>query len=203
SGSSTGASSGAPRSPGWPSTRSSCARTGSPNRRGTSRGTSCSPASTRWAATAPGRSRPATRSPARTTAGRRRPTGARRRGARPSSAGHAAQADEAPGQLDLAHVAQAVLVDPALQGVQHGDAPLAGHAGAEGVGEGRRQGVGDEHPVELGRVELVEPPLGATEHRPLVLAERLVVADALVDHLVDGALLAVVVDGHAHPGLPL
>ncbi len=46
------------------------------------------------------------------------------------SAGHAAEPDEAPRQLDLAHVAQSVLVDPALERIEHGDALGSGDAGA-------------------------------------------------------------------------
>ena len=41
---------------------------------------------------------------------------------RPALRGHALEADEAAGELDLAHVAQTVLVDPALGGVEQGDA---------------------------------------------------------------------------------
>jgi hypothetical protein len=44
--------------------------------------------------------------------------------------GHPLEADEAAGELDLAHVAQAVLVDPALGGVEEGDAVRTGDPGA-------------------------------------------------------------------------
>ena len=43
---------------------------------------------------------------------------------------HSLQPDQGAGVLDLAHVAQAVLVDPALGGVEAGDTGLAGDAGA-------------------------------------------------------------------------
>ena len=52
---------------------------------------------------------------------------------------HAAEADEAAGELDLAHVAQAVLVDPALGGVEQGDALGSGDAGAVGGRDLRRE----------------------------------------------------------------
>ena len=66
-------------------------------------------------------------------------------------------------------------------------------------GNGRR----DHDTGELGGVQRLEPGLGALEHRPHVLLEGLVVADPLVDHLVDRAVLAVVVDRHLHPVSPL
>ena len=50
---------------------------------------------------------------------------------------------------------------------------------------------------------VVEPRLGAGEHGAEVFLERVVVADALVHHLVDRAVLAVVGDVHLHPVLPL
>jgi energy-coupling factor transport system substrate-specific component len=51
------------------------------------------------------------------------------------SGGHPAQPDQGPGVLDLAHVAQPVLVDPALDAIEAGDAGVAGHAGTEGGGQ--------------------------------------------------------------------
>ena len=80
-------------------------------------------------------------------------------GTRPRSPSgrHPAQADQAPGELDLAHVAQAVLVDPALGGVEEGDALGTGHPGAEGGGDLLGEGSGHHDPRELGRVEPVQP----------------------------------------------
>ena len=47
--------------------------------------------------------------------------------------------------LDLTHVPQAVLVDPALGGVEAGDAHVAGDAGAERRGDlGRERSLHDD-----------------------------------------------------------
>ena len=49
-------------------------------------------------------------------------------------------------------------------------------------------------------VDLLDRHPAAVRH---ALLERLVVADALVDHLIHGPVLPVIVDGHLHPVLPL
>ena len=55
---------------------------------------------------------------------------------------HPLQADEAAGELDLAHVAQAVLVDPALGRVEERDALGSRDPGAVGARDLRRERVG-------------------------------------------------------------
>ena len=80
----------------------------------------------------------------------------------------------------------------------------AGDPGAVGAGDLRRERPRDDDPGEA-RPGRARPSQASVRSNtaPLVLLERVVVADALVDHLVDRAVLAVVVDRDLHPRLPL
>src|SRR5579875_529529 len=109
-------------------------------------------------------------------------------------AGHTPEADEGAGMLDLAHVPQPVLVDPALDRVEAGEASLTGHAGAEGRGDLRREGPAHDDLPEQVRLQPVEPGLRLAVDESLVLEERCVVTDALSHHLGHAAVLAVVGD---------
>src|SRR4051794_5255216 len=104
--------------------------------------------------------------------------------------------------LDLAHVAQAVLIDPALDRVEPLDAFLPGDPRAVGGRDLFGEGTAYDDLVELLVVEGGEPLLGLVENGALVVTERLVVIYALPAHLLDRAGLAVVRDGEADPLRP-
>lgn len=132
-------------------------------RRG-STGTRRRPADPRRRSARAGRRR--RRSAARTASrpGRRsaRPVSARPAGSRR----HSLEADEGAGVLDLAHVAEAVLVDPALRRVEAGDPGLAGDAGAVRRRELWRERPGDDDVGEAGGVERRQHLLGLANTRP-------------------------------------
>ena len=119
------------------------------------------------------------------------------------SAGHAAEANEPPCEFDLAHVTQPVLVDPTLIAIKHGDASFAADSCAVGRRDDWGIGVGDDDTVEFVEIDLLQLGLSAIKDCSLVELELLEVPDALVDHVLDRLLLAMVVDGHLHPVLPL
>jgi hypothetical protein len=79
--------------------------------------------------------------------------------------------------LDLTHVAQAVLVDPALDRIPPAQAVLAGDARAVRRGDLRWERPLDDDVVEGGRIQLGQPGLGACEYPRLVVAVGVVVAD--------------------------
>src|SRR5438045_9113828 len=55
------------------------------------------------------------------------------------SRGHALKTDQTTRELDLAHVPEPVLVEPALEAVEHGDAVGSRAARAVGAGDRRRE----------------------------------------------------------------
>ena len=100
-------------------------------------------------------------------------------------------------------MAQPVLIDPALGGIEQGDPVVTRHPGAVGAGDLRGERAGDHHAEQLLGIEAVQPPFGAREDGPHVGLELPVIADALVDHLGDRPVLAMVGDGRSHPRLPV
>src|SRR5436309_1675412 len=104
--------------------------------------------------------------------------------------------------LDLAHVTQAVLVDPALDRVEPLYAFFPGDPRAVRRRDLLREGASYDDFVESLVVEGGEPLLGFVENGALVVAEGRVVSDALSGHLLDGAGLAVVWDGEPDAARP-
>src|SRR5205823_4487794 len=89
------------------------------------------------------------------------------------SRGHALKTDQTTRELDLAHVPEPVLVEPALEAIEHGDAVGSRAARAVGAGDRRRERPGDDDAGEVGGVDAVEVGLGPVEDRALVVLERL------------------------------
>ena len=101
------------------------------------------------------------------------------------SGGHAAEADQAAGQLDLTHVTEILLGKriPAFGGVQQGDAVKDRPPGRCRCWRSARERPGDHHPGQLGRVEPRQPRLDPSKTAPMY--SWTVVRRSLVDHLVD------------------
>src|SRR3954451_6691324 len=104
--------------------------------------------------------------------------------------------------LDLTHVSKTVLVDPALDRIQPLDSFPAGDPCAVRRRDLLGEGTSYDDLVEYVVVEGGEPLLGLVEDGALVVAERVIVRDALARHLLYRAGLAVVSDGEPDPLRP-
>src|ERR1035438_11873 len=97
-----------------------------------------------------------------------------------------------------------MLVHPTFDGVASGDAGFAADARRERLGDSGSVGEGDHDVSERCRIERGDELLSCTKDQSLKFEERLVVADALIHHLLNALLLPRVVDRESHtrrPGL--
>jgi hypothetical protein len=113
-------------------------------------------------------------------------------------AGHSAEADETACEFDFTHMAESVLVKPALESVEHGDSFWSGDSSAVGGGDLWWEWSPNDQSSEISGVHGGEVRLGAIKDRSLVLLEGVEITDALMDHFVDSSFFAVVVDCHLH-----
>ena len=96
-----------------------------------------------------------------------------------------------------------MLVEPALESVEHGYSFWSGDSSAVRRGNLRWERAPNYEPSEISGVHRGEVGLGAIKDCALVVLEGLEIADALMDHFVDSSFLAVVIDRHLHSRLPL
>ena len=94
-------------------------------------------------------------------------------------ASHSAEADKTPCEFDFTHMAKSVLVKPALESVEHGDAFWSGDSSAVGGGDLWWEWSPNDQSSEISGVHGGEVRLGAIKNCSLVLLEGFEIADAV------------------------